>query len=169
MFERIKRFTPASLAAIVLLICAVILASILLKSFSLVWTIELLCMVFLAINLFKQTRTWIHAIPLAVLAVCALFLGGSTLGTVGNLLSHGFLAVFAVAVFTDRLPAMRPLAAKGWFVPALIKLVFYLLPALSAGGLAAAGTRVLLFNLLQALAMLMLGRWFADFAIASNK
>lgn len=167
MLDRIKSFSAGTWAAILLLVSAVISASILLRgALSAGGVVELICRVFLAVILFKQTRSWVYVIPFALLTVCAFLSGATTLGVVGGAVSNGLLALYAAALFTEKLPALRPLARSAWFLPAAVSLGAYLvvwIGWLTQNAQSAVSLRTgLIFRLFLALALLLIGRWFAD-------
>ena len=167
MWDKIRGASAATWAALALAVSAIIRVSVLFQSgVQLTVALDVIVTVFLILLLFKQTKSWVYAVPFAVLAVLSLVSGGTTLGMVAGAVCCGLLALFAAASYSKPLSALRPISGKLWFLPAVIKLGCYLYIWYGwnqSGALSAAALRSgMSYQLFLALGYLLVGRWFAE-------
>ena len=167
MWEKIRAASAATWAALALAVSAIIRVSVLFQSgVQLTVALDVVVTIFLILLLIKQTKSWVCAVPFAVLAVLSLVSGGTELGMIAGAVSCILLALFAAAAYTRPLAALRPVSRVLWFLPAVIKLGCYLFVWYGwnqSGAYTAAALRSgMSYQLFLALGYLLAGRWFAE-------
>ena len=153
-------------AAVLLLLGAVTNAIYLRAGYQTVLNgVDLVLTVFAAMLLVKRNRSWVLALPFACWVVLAFFAGSGPVAMVGEVVMNALSCLLILALFTERLPGLRPLARRFWFVPALIGYacrLIHLVLAVSRGETQGMLTAALLLVTAVDLGYLLAAKWCAE-------